>query len=83
MTFDEIIARLQEAKGDPEQLALAAVDVTLARRDERLREALEAAAIPHWFDERILAHLLDADPAEAAILRERLVALPMVESFAH
>ena len=82
MTFDEVIARLQQAQGDPEQLVLATVDVTLAGRDERLREALEAAAIPHWFDERILAHLLDADPAEAAVLRERLVALPMVESFA-
>ena len=82
MTFDEIIARLKEAKGDPEQLALATVDVTLAGQDKRLREALEAAAIPHWFDERILAHLLDADPAESAVLRERLVALPMVESFA-
>lgn len=82
MTFDEIIARLQDAKGDPEQLALATVDVTLAGRDERLREALEAAAIPHWFDELILAHLLDAGQAEAVILRERLVALPMVESFA-
>ena len=82
MEFAEVLERLRQAGGDPEQLLLATVDFTLATHGPRLREALETAAIPHWFDERILARLLVTDAGEAAVLRDRLQSLPMVEPFA-
>ena len=82
MTLAEIVERLRQAGGDQEQLLLATVDFALATHEPRLREALEAAAIPHWFDDRILARLLDTDANEAAVLKERLQSLPMVEPFA-
>jgi tetratricopeptide (TPR) repeat protein len=82
MTFDEIIGRLRGADGDPDQLILATVDMALAASNEpRLREALEAASIPHWCDARILAQLLDTNTVEAAALELRLARLPMVEPF--
>src|ERR1035437_1114300 len=82
MTPADIVERLGQAGGDPEQLLLATVDVALATQEPRLREALEAAALPHWFDDRFRARLRDADVGEAAVLRDRLQALPMVEAFA-
>jgi hypothetical protein len=82
MTFDEIIGRLRRAEGDPEQLILTTVDTMLAASNQpRLREALEAASIPHWCDARILAQLLDTNTGEAAELEQRLLHLPMVEPF--
>ena len=82
MTFDEIIGHLRQAQGDPEKLVLATVDTALAASNEPLlREALEAASIPHWFDARILAQLLDTNTDEAAELELRLRGLPMVEPF--
>jgi tetratricopeptide (TPR) repeat protein len=82
MTPADIVERLRQAGGDPEQLLLATVDIALATHEPRLREALEGAAIPHWFDDRILARLLDTNAGEAALLKERLKSLPMVEPFA-
>ncbi len=79
MTIDEILDRLKRAQGDSEQLVLATVDI--AAEDPRLREALEAAAIPHWFDDGILSRLAGTDAAGASSLRERLINLPMVEPF--
>ncbi len=81
MTFDEIIAQLQQAQGDPERLALATVELTLAGHPPALKAALEAAAVPHWFNAEILAHLLEVELAEASRLEQQLTALPMVEPF--
>src|ERR1035437_5015568 len=67
----DIVERLRQAGGDPEQLLLATVDIALATHEPRLREALECAAIAHWFDDRILARLLDTNAGEAALLKER------------
>src|SRR5438270_9085595 len=55
--------------------------MALANYGPRVREALEAAAIPHWFDDLILARLLDTDADEAAALREHLINLTQVEPF--
>jgi len=79
MNFDEAIKQLQAAQGDPDQLALATIDIVLAGREPGLRAALEAAAIPHWFDEAILAGLIGAEEARRWL--EPLTALSMVEAF--
>lgn len=80
MTVEEILRRIEAAQGDPGKLALTTADIALDGRP-RLREAFEAAAIPHWFDAQVLSVLLEADLPESADLYEQLKTLPMVESF--
>jgi tetratricopeptide (TPR) repeat protein len=79
--FNETIKRLQSAQGDPEKLTLATVDVVLIPHAPELRTALEVAAVPHWFDAKILSTLLETDEASASKLLKDLCSLPMVESF--
>jgi hypothetical protein len=81
MGFEEAISRLQAAQGDPEKLTLATVDIVLATHEPALRTALEAAAVPHWFDARILSALLETNEATASKWVEELRRLPMVEAF--
>jgi tetratricopeptide (TPR) repeat protein len=85
MDFAEQLRVLQDAEGDPARLALATVDLAYPELPEAertaLREALEAAAIPHWCDEAILAALLEM-PLEAATARmTKLRGLKVVEEF--
>jgi tetratricopeptide (TPR) repeat protein len=82
VTFDEVILRLQQAREDPNALALATVDVVLTGDDRDLHAILEAAAVPHWFSADILARVLDVSEAAAEKYVERLGRLSMVESFA-
>ena len=76
---------LAAAHGDPARLALATVDIAypaLADAErEALKEALEAAAVPHWCDEAVLAALLGVPAAEAAARLARLRGLNVVEAF--
>jgi tetratricopeptide (TPR) repeat protein len=51
------------------------------KRQAELKASLEAAAIPRWCNEAILAALLDLIPAESADRLARLRALNMVEPF--
>lgn len=82
MDFDEQIRLLQAAQGDPQKLALATLDILLTSYPSALRRAFEAAAIPHWFDERLLADLLDDDlRGDSHRWFEAVVALPAVEPF--
>ncbi len=80
-----ILQVLAEAQGNPALLALAGVDLTYpdlsSTERERLRHALLAAAIPHWFDAPFLAALLEATAEESLVLMERLRRLSSVESF--
>jgi len=82
MDIEETIRLLQQAKGDPQSLALVTLDLLLASKPEALRRAVEAAAVPHWFDEAIFARLLDDDLRSAAgdWYRE-IVAMPFCEPF--
>jgi tetratricopeptide (TPR) repeat protein len=82
MSIAATLAKLQEAQGDPRKLALATLDIVLASQEPWLSEAMEAAAIPHWFTPAILAKLLSIDETTAAQRVERLQQLPMVEHFA-
>jgi tetratricopeptide (TPR) repeat protein len=86
MDFNEQLRVLRAAQGDPALLALATVDLaypTLAEADRaEIKLALEAAAIPHWIDEAILAALLDSrSKASAAAQFARLRELRVVELF--
>src|ERR1700722_2189408 len=86
MDLDKTLRILREAKGDPARISLASVDLLLAEQPEsereNLRGALQVAAIPHWFDEKILEVLLDGPlPAEVQSLASQLRRLPVVEPF--
>jgi len=82
MKIDEILSQLQAAQGDPEKLTLATLELVLATHPATLRDAFEAASIPHWFDAEILGKLLQIDQAGAEEALEQLRTLPMIESFA-
>jgi hypothetical protein len=79
--FDETLRLLESAQGDLQKLALATLDIVLAGQDPRLRVAVEAAAVPHWFDAAVLAALLPEEADDTAAVVEQLKTLPMVESF--
>jgi hypothetical protein len=81
----ELLRILADAQGDPALLALATVDITYPDLppDDRaaLRTALQAAAIPHWFDQAMLAALLGATADSIGEVWEQLTALSVVEPF--
>jgi tetratricopeptide (TPR) repeat protein len=82
MDFQDTLQRLQQASNDPQSLALVTCDILLASRPESLRRAVEAAAVPHWFDAEILRHCLDPDLQSAAEQWYRqIVQLPFCERF--
>ena len=81
MDIDAKEKKLKEAQGDPRKLTLVAIDILLSSREPWLREALEAAAIPHWFTAEILTHLLTVDQPTSEKYLEALRTLPFVERF--
>lgn len=85
MDFIEQLRILEEAKGNPALLALATVEVAhhrlSAEERSRIKDALFAAAVPHWCDREMLAVLLQATPDEADRLLSGLSALTVIESF--
>jgi hypothetical protein len=86
MRFGEKLRILADAQGDSALLSLAGANLLLCDRptkdQENLREALQVAAVPHWVDEEILAHLLEPSlSAEAETLTALLRRLPIVEPF--
>lgn len=80
MRFSEMLSALEEAQNDRERLAIAAVEIVLSGRDPKVRAALEAASVPHWFDTDVLAALLGLSPQAAATTAVTLRILPMVEA---
>ena len=81
MDLNEAVRRLEAAKGDPNALALTTVDIVLASHPPGVAEALEAAAVPHWFDERLLRALLDSDTPDVPDWFDQIVRLTVVERF--
>jgi hypothetical protein len=47
----------------------------------QIKKALEAAAIPHWCDEKLLAALLETSESESATCLSRLRGLKVIEAF--
>jgi hypothetical protein len=85
MGFAEQLRILEAAKGSPALLALATVDLahdTLPEAERmRIKDALLAAAVPHWCDRDILAALLQATPEETDRLFGELSTLTVIEPF--
>jgi tetratricopeptide (TPR) repeat protein len=85
MDFTEQLRILQAAQGNPALLALATVDLAhnalAAEERTRIKDALVAAAVPHWCDRDFLAALLDTTPEEGERLLGQLRALTVVEPF--
>jgi hypothetical protein len=76
---------LKAAQGEPAMLALATVDLAYPSLTDverfALKQSLEAAAIPHWCDEAILAALLEIPKQESASRFARLRGLSVLEPF--
>lgn len=76
MALADQLRLLQDAEGDPAKLALAAVDLAYPALPEEeraaLRETLQAAAVPHWCDEALLAAMLEIPVEDAAQRLARL-----------
>ena len=85
MEFAEQLRVLQAAAGNPAKLALSTVDLAFPALPDQerlaLKEALAAAAIPHWCDAGILAVLLGNTVEESRVLHGRLLRLTVVEAF--
>lgn len=85
MDRSEQLQVLEAAAGDPVKLILVVVDLAYselsAGEREILRETLQTAAIPHWFDEGILATLLGISADESHERLTRLNLLSVVEPF--
>ena len=81
----ELLAGLEKTKQDPHaQSALTAafaLDTRPAGERETVRRAFDAAAVLHWFDATLLAHMLESSEEEAAKLFEVLKNLPFVERY--
>src|SRR5258706_10373897 len=82
-SLSDRLERLQA--GDPGQRVLIALEFFLdsqpESRRELLRIAIEAAAVPHWFDASTLSHLLGLPRSEAESIESLLRTFPMIESF--
>lgn len=82
MRPEEQLQLLAEAEGDAAALALITVDLAFPEVDPadraHLKRELETAAIPHWFDDKILRALLEE---RAAHDLDRLRTLSVVEAF--
>jgi tetratricopeptide (TPR) repeat protein len=86
MTSAEALQLLVEAKGDDEKITLATVEIAASSQANELqnlvREAIYAAAVPHWFDEKILTALLNGTTPETASQLYRILEdLSFVEGF--
>ena len=85
MGFAEQLSVLEAAHGDPAKLALATVDLAYPSLPDAerfaLKQSLEAAAIPHWYDETILTALLEIPKQESAVHFARLRGLRVAEPF--
>jgi tetratricopeptide (TPR) repeat protein len=85
MTSSEALQLLAQAKGDDEKITLASVEIAVSsqpsERQDQVREAVYAAAVPHWFNEIVLARTLDVAPTVAAEIYAVLKTFSFVEPF--
>lgn len=85
MDFEEQLRILEAARGNPALLALATIDFAhagVAETDRRaVKDALIAAAVPHWCGPEMLAALLDVPVDDADRLLAALEPLTVVEPF--
>ncbi len=81
----DFLERAKSAKGDPQLQAALAAEFAVSAWPEPeqppLRAALDAAAVLHWFDARLLEKMLETSPDEAQGPLEALKSLPFVERY--
>ncbi len=77
---DDLLSRLNRATSDEEKEWLV-LQFNLEGLEAPLREAVQVAAIPHWFDVEFLAALLNQAVAITQPLFEKLTALSFIEPF--
>ena len=81
----KFLKRLEQAKGDSRAQSTVAAEFALAARPEverePLRAALNAAALLHWFDARLLHKVLGIPEQDAAMRFKVLKDLPFVEQY--
>ncbi len=77
---DDLLKRLQAAATSDHELDRLLLDFSLQAAGPELRNAVRAAAIPHWFDVQGLAKLLDTSPDQAQDLYTTVATLPFVET---
>jgi len=82
MNFNDGSKHFGTAGSDPDVSALADIELVLGSAAPALRTAFEAAAIPHWFDGRILGSLVQVDERTIKGVLQELCRLPLVELFA-
>lgn len=75
----ELLARLMAA--DPAERQWLLLESVLESLSEEVRQAVWAIAVPHWFDDRILAALCPEFATQAAEIYQELQRLSFVEVF--
>jgi tetratricopeptide (TPR) repeat protein len=79
--LNDALKLLEAARGNPDAMAIATLDIVLASHEPALKSALQAAAIPHWFTEPTLRTLLgDAVPQQDEWFND-LLRMTVVEQF--
>jgi tetratricopeptide (TPR) repeat protein len=86
MNLEGALQLLREAGVDEDKLSLAGVELALAAKpqgvQDLLREVIQAAALPHWFDDSILWAILSQETRDQLnTLYPILQSLPFVEPF--
>jgi tetratricopeptide (TPR) repeat protein len=77
---DDLLTQLQAAQSDEEREWIV-LQFSLNNLDPAVREAVWAAAIPHWFDAPFLSALLDNPGFASSEHFSSLLALSFIESF--
>lgn len=81
MSLNKLLGEIRAAASQPGGLALRAV-AAMTAGEPNLLHALEAASVPHWWEEWSLTYLLDDDLSpDANYWNNRLKSLSVVEPF--
>lgn len=85
MTSAEAFQLLLDAKDDDEKITLASIEIAVSsvsdEQQDKIREAIYAAAVSHWFDAAILRKVLSIDHHQASHLYVALRRFSFVEAF--
>ena len=76
--FENLLVALQEAS-DENHKALLTLEFSLSLQPQEVQEAIEAAAIPNWFDRAMLSSILSTDLNNKIF--SQITSLPYVETY--
>lgn len=75
----DLLARLREVEG-AEEREIIVLSLSLERLDPRVREAVLAVAVPHWFDQDLVSALIPVGEIDASWVISQLASLSFVEA---